>query len=83
MSGTVTATDGSGVTNVGVRIVIDGDTTRYRLLDFVRADSVQVRFFADVGATVVGDTVIVIGYAQDSDLFSVSVQDTAIVRQAP
>ena len=83
ISGTVTAVDGSGVTNVGVRVVIDGDTTRYRLLDFIRRDSVQVDFFADVGGTVAGDTIIVIGYAQDSDLFSVTVQDTAIVRQAP
>ena len=83
ISGTVTAIDGSGVTNVGIRVVLDGDTTRYRLLDFVRTDSVEVEFFADLGGTVAGDTIIVIGYAQDSDLFSVTVEDTAIVLQAP
>lgn len=83
ISGTVTAVDGSGVTNLGVRVVVDGDTTRYRLLDFVRDDSVEFEFRAGLAGTVAGDTIIVIGYAQDTDLFFVTVEDTAVVRQAP
>lgn len=83
ISGTVTAVDGSGVTNLGVRVVADGDTTRYRLLDFVRDDSVEFEFRAGLAGTVAGDTIIVIGYAQDTDLFFVTVEDTAVVRQAP
>ena len=83
ITGTVSAVDGSGITNLGVRVVRDGDTTRYRLLDFVRTDSVASDFRVDLGGTLGGDTIIVIGYAQDTELFLVTVEDTAIVRQAP
>jgi hypothetical protein len=83
ITGSVTAVDGSGITNLGVRIVRDDDTARYRFLDFVRMDSVEFDFRIDVVGTVVGDTIIVIGYAQDTDLFLVSVEDTLVVREGP
>ena len=59
------------------------DTAEYRLYDFVRGDSVEFDFRARLPGTVAGDTIIIRAFAQDTDLFSVTAEDTAIVRQAP
>ena len=83
ITGTATAIDGSGVTVLGVWVIHRPDSVRYRLLDFVRSDSVEFDFRVPLGGTLPGDTVIVRAFAQDTDLFSVTVEDTAIVRQAP
>ena len=83
VTGTATAIDGSGVTILGVRVKTSNGSAQYRLLDFVRRDSVEFIFRGALAGTAAGDTVIVEAFAQDTDLFHVTVQDTAIVRQAP
>ena len=83
ITGTATAVDGSGVTVLGIWVINRPDSVRYRLLDFVRSDSVEFRFRVPMSGTLGGETVIVRAFAQDTDLFSVTVEDTAIVRQAP
>ena len=82
ITGTATAVDGSGVTVLGVWIILRPDSVRYRLQDFVRTDSVEFDFRGALAGSLPGDTVIVRAFAQDTDLFSVTVEDTAIVRQA-
>ena len=83
VTGTATAIDGSGVTVLYVRVFARVGTAQYRLFDFVRTDSVEFNFRGSLAGTVAGDTIIVRAYAQDTDLFSVFVEDTAVVRQAP
>lgn len=83
VTGVATAIDGSGVTILGVRVFARVDTAQYRLLDFVRRDSVEFSFRGVLNGTVHGDTIVVQAFAQDTDLFFVTVVDTAIVRQAP
>lgn len=83
ITGTATATDGSGVTVLGIWVIHRPDSARYRMLDFVRSDSVEFEFRVALRGTLPGDTIIVRAFAQDTDLFSVTVEDTAIVRQAP
>ncbi len=83
ITGTATAIDGSGVTVLGVWVINRPDSLRYRLIDFVRDDSVDFEFRGALGGTLPGDTIIVRAFAQDTDLFSVTIEDTAIVRQAP
>ena len=83
ITGTATAIDGSGVTVIGVWVINRPDSLRYRLLDFVRDDSVEFDFRGALSGSLPGDTIIIRAFAQDTDLFSVSVEDTAIVRQAP
>ena len=83
ITGTATAIDGSGVTILGVRVRTPDGTAQYRLRDFVRRDSVEFVFRGALAGTVAGDTVIVEAFTQDTDLFHITVQDTAIVRQAP
>lgn len=83
VTGVARAVDGSGITIIGVRIYARVDTAEYRLYDFVRGDSVEFDFRARLPGTVAGDTIIIRAFAQDTDLFSVTAEDTAIVRQAP
>ena len=82
ITGTATAIDGSGITVLGVWIIHRPDSVRYRLIDFVRTDSVEFDFRGALGGSLPGDTIIIRAFAQDTDLFSVTVEDTAIVRQA-
>lgn len=83
VTGIARAMDASGITIIGVRIYARVDTAEYRLFDFVRDDSVEFAFRARLAGTVAGDTIIVRAFAQDTDLFSVTAEDTAVVRQAP
>ena len=83
VTGTATAIDGSGVTILGVRVMTPDGSAQYRLLDFVRRDSVEFVFRGALAGTVAGDTVVVQAFAQDTDLFHVTIEDTAVVRQAP
>ena len=81
ITGTATAIDGSGVTVIGVMIFHGGDSVRLRLRDFVRTDSVEFDFRSALGGSQPGDTIIIRAFAQDTDLFAVTVEDTALVRQ--
>lgn len=80
VTGTATAVDASGVTILGVRVVARVGTMTYRLEDFVRTDSATFAFRGTLAGSVAGDTIIVRAFAQDTDLFHVTVEDTAVVR---
>ncbi len=80
VTGVATAVDGSGITVLGVRVFARVGTSTYRLQDFVRGDSVSFVFRGALMGSAAGDTVIVRAFAQDTDLFLVTVDDTAVVR---
>lgn len=80
VTGVATAIDGSGITLLGVRVFARVGTSTYQLRDFVRRDSVTFAFRGALTGSVVGDTIIVRAFAQDTDLLLVTVDDTAVVR---